>query len=256
MFKFSEFILEASRGPMLYKVSFIYKGEKFNFESNTMRDTFCKVCDWLYDNGFDFSSISMSIDEMNEKILKTTYTLNHFHNLSNSGNIIQIHINNSKLPIYLINRLKKFLTVLNVTDIQSEGFELYDKNKKYTEEEVEEIPNVYCVRGGRGNTDSGVFLDGDFVGIDYGTKGFDLSNKTKEEIIQFLSSKSESKRAIQQYIQQIELFKNIQEGDIILVPDNEGTNVGEVISDIYLSDEDIYPNRINIEWIDKIEKNS
>jgi hypothetical protein len=139
MFKFSEFIIEAGRGPMLYKISFIYKGEKFNFESSTMRDTFCKVCDWLYDNGFNFSSISMSIDEMNEKILKTTYTLNHFHNLSNSGNIIQIHINNSKLPLYLINRLKKFLTELNVTDIQSEGFELYDKNKKYTEEEVEEV---------------------------------------------------------------------------------------------------------------------
>jgi hypothetical protein len=125
-----------------------------------------------------------------------------------------------------------------------------------SDEDFEETPNVYCVRAGRGNSDAKIFLDGNFVGIDYDTSGFDISKKSKEEIIQFLSSKNENKRAIQQYIQQIELFKEIQDGDIILVPDDKGTNVGEVISNIYLYDSEEYPNRINVKWLEKIEKNS
>jgi hypothetical protein len=123
------------------------------------------------------------------------------------------------------------------------------------DENLEEIPNVYCVRAGVGNKDSDIFLQGGFVGINYGTKGFDISIKTKEEILKLLSSRDSNKRAVQQYVQQIELFKEIQEGDIILVPDSEGTNIGEVLSDVYLSDGE-YPNRLDIEWIGKVGKNS
>jgi 5-methylcytosine-specific restriction protein B len=115
-----------------------------------------------------------------------------------------------------------------------------------------EITKVYCVRGGRGNSDANLFLQGNFVAIGYNTRGFDIGSKTKEEIAQFLLMNYEnSKTSIPQYIQQIELFKKIKIGDIILVPDNEGTNVGKVVSGVYLVDDEHYPNRINVEWLEE-----
>ncbi|NBP16817.1 hypothetical protein EBU95_20925, partial [bacterium] len=53
---------------------------------------------------------------------------------------------------------------------------------------------------------------------------------------------------------QIELFKSIKEGDIVLSPDKNSIHVGVVASDIYLTN-DRYPNRIDVEWFDEIEKN-
>jgi hypothetical protein len=151
---------------------------------------------------------------------------------------------------------KKKKSLFRIIEGRPYKFILINPNSEVqSEEDIEEIPNVYCVRAGVANKDADIFLEGNFVGINYDTQGFDLSIKSKEEILKLLSSRGSSKRAIQQYIQQIELFKEIQDGDIILVPDSDGTNIGEVSSDMYLAEGE-YPNRINVEWLGKIEKNS
>ena len=166
---------------------------------------------------------------------------------------------NSQMILYSDNsnaKGKKKKSIFRIIEGRPYKFILLNPNSEVqSEEDFEEIPNVYCVRAGVANKDANIFLEGGFVGINYDTQGFDLSVKTKEEIIELLSSRDSSKRAIQQYIQQIELFKEIQDGDIILVPDSDGTNIGEVSSDMYLAEGE-YPNRINVEWLGKIEKNS
>ena len=89
---------------------------------------------------------------------------------------------------------------------------LEDKKSEDTTEiptdlDESEVTNVYCVRGGRGNSDANLFLEGNFVGIGYYTKGFDIGSKTKEEINEFLLIKYEnSKTSVPQYLQQIVLF--------------------------------------------------
>ncbi len=110
------------------------------------------------------------------------------------------------------------------------------------------------VRAGRANEDISIFLDESFVGIGYGTNNFDVSKHSKEEINSFLLDKVDDVKSVPQYLSQIELFKSIKEGDIVLSPDKNSVHVGVVSSDIYLSN-DRYPNRINVEWFDEIEKN-
>ena len=121
-------------------------------------------------------------------------------------------------------------------------------------EEGEDYIRVFVVRAGRANADSNSFIDGNFVGIGYGLK-FNINDKSKEQIFQFLTQNGALKNQAIQHLQQLELFKEISVGDLVLVPDSEGINVGEVSSDIYYVDEK-YPNRLEVEWIDKIEKNN
>lgn len=350
MIKFQDFIFE----NVSYHISFLYNGEKKEFNSSSRKGIYTSVIDWLYENKYVFKGISLSdrlltLDQVKSLVSTSkTYRLDHFHNVKNSGNFIVMNAGIDQLMSNLIkmlseigvdkndiqfdkgndtskksidtpidksvtkkmtfieaaqvilksnnnkpmtsleiwNESKNLVETLGKTpwDTMNSQMILYSDNSNakgkkkksifriiegrpykfillnpnsevQSEEDFEEIPNVYCVRAGVGNKDANLFVEGGFVGINYDTQGFDLSIKTKEEIIKLLSSRDSSKRAIQQYIQQIELFKEIQDGDIILVPDSDGTNIGEVSSDMYLADGE-YPNRINVEWLGKIEKNS
>jgi hypothetical protein len=258
------------RGKIDYLISFPYKGSEVKFESMSLKDISGDIFDWLYNNGYKFDGKSnnsknrrlLNEVELENLIKTTTYGRRSFHNVAGK-NLYLINSYNSHLLIaFIIEMLVDFGVEKN--QITTNGFDVFkSKIKKFDDidklstpdEDLEEIPNVYCVRAGVANKDANIFLEGGFVGINYDTQGFDLSVKTKQEIIELLSSRDSSKRAIQQYIQQIELFKEIQDGDIILVPDSDGTNIGEVSSDMYLADGE-YPNRINVEWLGKIEKNS
>ena len=130
MLKFNDFISEAHRGVDNYLISFDFKGQNYEIVSSTMRDLFCDVVDWLYERGYDFSPLTFSVDEMNTKIKTTTYRIGHFHNISDSGNVIQIHINNPKLPQYLVSRMEEFLTNFGAEDVKFEGFDIYQKSQK------------------------------------------------------------------------------------------------------------------------------
>jgi energy-coupling factor transporter ATP-binding protein EcfA2 len=137
MLKFNDFISEAHRGVDNYSISFIYEDQNYEIASSTMRELFCDVVDWLYERGYDFSNLTFSIDEMNNKIKTTTYRLGHFHDISNSGNVIQIHINNPKLPQYLVSRMEQFLTDFGSEDVKFEGFDIYQKSQKLEVENPE-----------------------------------------------------------------------------------------------------------------------
>jgi hypothetical protein len=163
---------------------------------------------------------------------------------------------------FLINTHMSTVEKKNILDSLLEFYDI--KGNIEVRNRVDSIPTdskapderVYCVRGGRGNSDADLFIQGNFVGIGYDTIGFDIGSKTKEEINQFLLIKyKDSKTSVPQFLQQIELFKKIKEDDIILVPDDEGVNVGKVVSEIYLADDENYPNRLNIEWLEKVGKN-
>jgi hypothetical protein len=139
MLKFNDFISEAHRGVDNYSISFIYEDQNYEITSSTMRELFCDVVDWLYERGYDFSNLTFSIDEMKNKIKTTTYRLGHFHDISNSGNVIQIHINNPKLPQYLVSRMEQFLTDFGCEDVKFEGFDIYQKSQKLEVENPEPV---------------------------------------------------------------------------------------------------------------------
>jgi hypothetical protein len=107
---------------------------------------------------------------------------------------------------------------------------------------------VYCVRAGKGNSNIDYFLESRCINIDYGIN-FDLLD-TSIDIVDFLS-KNSNKNQVAQYISQINLFKNIKEGDIILSPSNDDINVGKVSSSIFLKNN---KNTIDVSWMKKINK--
>jgi hypothetical protein len=253
----------------MQKVSFIYKGVKKDITGSTARGTLGKIIDFLYKNGYSFSgplhdspTKKLLNKEEYERVLNTqSYAPRNFHKISGEEKYIISNYNTPLIEKFIKNMLINF----GLTEVETSGFEVKSSRiKKFGEiddielEETEtidtqeDVTKVYCVRGGRGNSDVNQFLEGNFVGIGYNTRGFDIGSKTKEEIAQFLLMNYEnSKTSIPQYIQQIELFKKIKIGDIILVPDNEGTNVGKVISGVYLAEDEHYPNRINVEWLEE-----
>ena len=125
-------------------------------------------------------------------------------------------------------------------------------------DEKQENVSVYCVRAGRSNRDFEKFFSGSFVGIGYETRGFDISQKTEKEIRDFLLVKYQDKKeSIPQFLHQILLFCQIEVDDIILVPNSntDKVSVGIVVSDVYLEEDDEYPNRIDVEWIGEVDKN-
>ena len=121
-------------------------------------------------------------------------------------------------------------------------------------DKLEEVKNVYCVRAGQSNIDVNIFVDNGFAGISYGMTS-DISKMSREEISTALNSRESTKNQISQYLSQIEIFKQINIGDIILCPGSDLIHVGEVTSDIYFSEEHGYENKVNVNWIEEIEKN-
>jgi len=111
------------------------------------------------------------------------------------------------------------------------------------------MSKVYCVRAGKSNINIDYFLNNKCVNINYGIN-FNISEKESIDIEKFLLKKS-NKNQVVQYISQINIFKNIKVGDIILSPSNNDINVGRVNSSIYLKDD---KNTLDINWLKKIEK--
>ena len=81
----------------MYSISFTYNGELVNFEKRTKKDLYTSIIDWLYDNGYKFdgtlhklfSRKILSLDDIKTLIKsRTSYRLDHFHNISSSGNYI------------------------------------------------------------------------------------------------------------------------------------------------------------------------
>ena len=253
-------------------IKFNYNGTELKFPRKKPVDSFRACCvdiyNWLYENNFDFSKIKnvynnnglfYSESEKEEIVNSGRYQSRYFAKIDNTDKYILAVGNISQFK----ETIENMLSILGCDSLVFEGFEPSDKIKKFKDktevdltEEID-LSNVYCVRAGVANRDINLFLEGNFVGIGYDTRGFDIGSKTKEEINQFLLIKHESsKSSIPQFLQQIGVFKKIKKDDIVLVPDNEGTNIGRVISDIYLADDEHYPNRINVEWLEeKVGKN-
>ena len=146
MLKYTEFINEASRGKkgsQKFSVTFTFDGKEVILSSTTLRDIFCKVVDWLYDKGFSFDDIIISKSEMYDILNKTSYSKNHFHDINNTGKIIQIH-NNADLPIYLKSRINDFLGSFGIKDTNFQGFDSYKKTTNI--EEVITEKNITFVK--------------------------------------------------------------------------------------------------------------
>lgn len=114
---------------------------------------------------------------------------------------------------------------------------------------MEENTKVYCVRAGEANIDSNLFFENDYVGIDYNSDIREKMNIIKSN----LENRGLSKNQISSRISQIEVFKKIKIGDIILCPSNDDIKVGIADSKYYYK-EGKYPNAIDVKWIKNIEK--
>ena len=244
------------RGKINYTLSFQHEGKIENFESNSLKDISSRIFDWLYSKNYSFegkihNSITRKLlnkSELDNLVKTTSYGYRSFHNVGGSDNFLINSYNSNIMINFIIEMLKNF--GIEEKLIKHGGFK--DIYQKTTIDDSD--LRVFVVRSGVSNRDSKLFIDDNFVAIDYGTN-FNINDKSKEEIFQFLTQNGASKNQALQYVQQIELFKEISVGDIVLVPDSDGINVGEVSSDIYYVDEK-YPNRLEVEWLDKIERNN
>lgn len=81
----------------MYSISFVYDENLVNFEKRTKKDLYTDIIDWLYNNGYKFdgplhkpfSRKVLSLDDIKNLIKsRTSYRLDHFHNISSSGNYI------------------------------------------------------------------------------------------------------------------------------------------------------------------------
>jgi hypothetical protein len=233
----------------IYQITFEYKNDKYIF-SGSLKESVGGVMNFLNENGFQFNGSSFTSKPRTEsEILASESYRPYFRGFYQFSDGTYFWVGGNVIPALnkCIAMLKEF--GVDISKVKHIGFN--DLTVNPTDKTL-----VYCVRGGRGNSDVDLFIQGNFVGIGYDTIGFDIGSKTKEEINQFLLIKyKDSKSSIPQFLQQIELFKKIKEDDIILVPDNEGVNVGKVVSEIYLVDDENYPNRLDIEWLEKVGKN-
>ena len=112
-----------------------------------------------------------------------------------------------------------------------------------------EVNKVYCVRAGEANIDSDLFLENDYVGIDYNS---DI-RETTDMIRSNLEKRGLNKNQISSRISQIEIFKKIEIGDIILCPSKDDIKVGIADSKYYYR-EGKYPNAIDVRWVKNIQK--
>ena len=81
----------------MYSISFVYGENLVNFEKRTKKDLYTDIIDWLYNNDYKFdgplhkpfSRKVLSLDDIKNLIKsRTSYRLDHFHNISSSGNYI------------------------------------------------------------------------------------------------------------------------------------------------------------------------
>jgi hypothetical protein len=132
-------------------------------------------------------------------------------------------------------------------DFSLDEFILYfNDNKDFL---LEKDKKVYCVRAGEANIDSNLFLENDYVGIDYNS---DI-RETIEMIRYNLEKRGLNKNQINARISQIEIFKKIEIGDIILCPSKDDIKVGIANSKYYYR-EGKYPNAIDVRWVKNIQK--
>ena len=238
----------------MFFIKFEFKNQKVEITARTRTELYIKILDWLFNNGYKFEGdlhkafIKKTLTE--EEVDTSSYTLNRFHKLPN-GLYFYLY-RNKDVQNFWIQMLENFGVEKKSIEIKNDS--AYEIKPFNGFEESESDTRVFVVRAGRSNTDLNLFIEGDFVGIGYGLN-FNVNDKSKEEIFQFLTQNGASKNQALQFVQQIELFKEISVGDIVLVPDSDGINVGEVSSDIYYVDEG-YPNRLEVEWLDKIERNN
>ena len=109
MIKFQDFIFE----NVSYHISFLYNGEKKEFNSSSRKGIYTSVIDWLYENKYVFKGISLSdrlltLDQVKSLVSTSkTYRLDHFHNVKNSGNFIVMNAGIDQLMSNLIKMLSE-----------------------------------------------------------------------------------------------------------------------------------------------------
>lgn len=91
MISFQEFF--ESKSDLSF--SFEFENELVNFNSKSKKELYCKVLDWLYDNGYDFEREKkqnkiFDKNKIEEIITNTNYRLDHFYNISGSNNFIKV----------------------------------------------------------------------------------------------------------------------------------------------------------------------
>lgn len=92
MISFSKFILE-SKSDIIF--SFSKNHKDYSFSGKSKKEVYCKVLDWLFNNGYNFSKEKLegtilNLDKIKSIISKTNYRKDHFYNISNSNNFIKI----------------------------------------------------------------------------------------------------------------------------------------------------------------------
>lgn len=123
-------------------ITFKYKGQKVDIKEENSVDVFKSVCDWLYDNGYNFSGDVhnsggrqiMSIDDINS----SEHPISRFYNIRNSGKFIATTVIGNKSV-----RLRNIILILENfgikgSEIQHEGFESSSRIKKFGEIDTDE----------------------------------------------------------------------------------------------------------------------
>lgn len=92
MISFSKFILE-SKSDIIF--SFSKNHKDYSFSGKSKKEVYCKVLDWLFNNGYNFykeksEGTILNLDKIKSIISKTNYRKDHFYNISNSDNYIKI----------------------------------------------------------------------------------------------------------------------------------------------------------------------
>jgi hypothetical protein len=135
MIKFQDFIFE----NVSYHISFLYNGEKKEFNSSSRKGIYTSVIDWIYENGYEFKGTSLSdrlltLDQVKNLVnTSKTYRLDHFHNIKNSGNFIVMNAGIDQLMSNLVKILSEM--GVNKNDIE------FDKdNKDISKKTIEEKP--------------------------------------------------------------------------------------------------------------------
>ena len=137
----------------MYSISFIYDKNLVNFEKRTKKDLYTDIIDWLYNNGYKFdgplhnpfSRKILSLDDI-KKLIKsrTSYRLDHFHNISSSGNYILCNKFGTAQGFDDIFKMLDNFEILK-SSIKTKGLESEIKIKKNGEVDVIETEGLPAI---------------------------------------------------------------------------------------------------------------
>jgi len=141
------------RGKLTYNLSFLYKNELIEFNSNSLKDISSEIFDWLYDNGYSFvgdihksnTRKLLSKKELDRLVSSTSYGYRSFHNIGGSDKYLMNSYNSNSLINFIVNMLLNFgikednISYSGFNDLYKSGTEGNNDDLKKSIESPEKI---------------------------------------------------------------------------------------------------------------------